>query len=186
MIRAPYLFAGALAAGLAAATAVRFSLGAAVLARAVGVLVRPRVAARVRCSLLVGLVVGKRAARTRSTAACSPRSIGTAGRAVVTVAEPPRRGRFDVRVRAVVVRWRGARVHEPVLLELPGTRAPPQGARLRVLGTLRAPPDYERTWLRRHGVHVVLRASAWRVRPAARRRRRPAARAGSRAPRRPV
>ena len=90
-------------------------------------------------------------------------SIGTAGRAVVTVAEPPRRGRWDVHVRAVVRRWRGARVHEPVLLQLPGTRAPPQGARLSVLGILRAPPDYERAWLRHHGVHVVLRASTWRV-----------------------
>src|SRR4029077_5586182 len=44
----------------------------------------------------------------------------------------------------------------------PGTRAPPQGSRLRVLGTLRAPRDFERTWLRRHGIHVVLHASAWR------------------------
>jgi competence protein ComEC len=32
-----------------------------------------------------------------------------------------------------------------------------------VIGTLRVPPDYERTWLRRHGVHVVLRASSLRV-----------------------
>jgi competence protein ComEC len=69
-----------------------------------------------------------------------------------------------VRVRAVVVRFAGARVHEAVLLELRSTRAPPpQGARLRVLATLRAPADFERTWLRRHGVHVVLRASSWRV-----------------------
>src|SRR5206468_444093 len=37
------------------------------------------------------------------------------------------------------------------------------GARLQVLGTLRAPSDAERGWLRLHGVHVVLRASAWRV-----------------------
>jgi competence protein ComEC len=28
---------------------------------------------------------------------------------------------------------------------------------------VRAPASYERAWLRRHGVHVVLRASAWRV-----------------------
>jgi competence protein ComEC len=66
-----------------------------------------------------------------------------------------------VRVRAFVLRWAGLRVHEPALLKLPGRRAPPQGARLRVRGVLRAPRDFERTWLRHHGVHVVLRASAW-------------------------
>jgi competence protein ComEC len=58
-------------------------------------------------------------------------------------------------------------VHEPVLLELPSGRAPPQGARLSVLGILREPrgPSHgfdERAWLRRYGVHVVLRADAWR------------------------
>ena len=87
----------------------------------------------------------------------------TAGRALVVVAEPPRRGRWDVHVRAVVLRWRGERLHEPVLLQLPGSRAPPQGARLSALATVRPPPAYERTWLRRHGVHVVLRASRWRI-----------------------
>ena len=89
--------------------------------------------------------------------------VGTAGRAVVTVVEPPRRSRWEVRVRAVVGRWRGRRVHEPVLLKLPGSRAPPQGAKLSALVTVRPPSAFERTWLRRHGVHVVLRASAWRV-----------------------
>src|SRR5439155_884527 len=69
----------------------------------------------------------------------------------------------DVHVRAVVLRWRGERLHEPVLLQLPGSRAPPQGARLSALATVRPPPAYERTWLRRHGVHVVLRASRWRI-----------------------
>jgi competence protein ComEC len=62
-----------------------------------------------------------------------------------------------------VRRWRGARADEPVLLKLPGRRAPPQGARISALVTVREPAAYERTWLRRHGVHVVLRASRWRV-----------------------
>jgi competence protein ComEC len=160
VIRAPYLFAGALVAGLAASTAVRFSFSAAVLLALPG-LVRPRVA--VACLLaLSGWWWGSARldALDRSVLAAS---VGTAGRAVVTVAEPPRRGRWDVHVRADLRSWRGAGVHEPVLLQLPGTRAPPQGARLDVLGIIRRPPDYERAWLRRHGVHVVLRASAWKV-----------------------
>jgi competence protein ComEC len=160
VIRAPYLFAGALVAGLAASTAVRFSLPAATLL-ALPALARPRVA--IVCALLLsGWWWGSARldALDRSVLAAS---IGTAGRAVVTVAEPPRRGRWDVHVRAVVRRWRGTRMREPVLLQLPGTRAPPQGARLSVLGIVRAPPGYERAWLRHHGVHVVLRASSWRM-----------------------
>jgi competence protein ComEC len=34
---------------------------------------------------------------------------------------------------------------------------------IRALATVRLPADYERTWLRRHGIHVSLRASAWRL-----------------------
>jgi competence protein ComEC len=160
VIRAPYLFAGALAAGLAASTAVRFSLAAAVLLALPG-LVRSRVA--VACLLLLsGWWWGSARLDALDRSALAT-SVGTAGRAVVTVAEPSRRGRWDVHVRADLRSWRGAEVHEPVLLQLPGTRAPPQGARLGVLGIIRQPPDYERAWLRRHGVHVVLRVSTWKV-----------------------
>jgi competence protein ComEC len=54
-------------------------------------------------------------------------------------------------------------VHEAVLLKLPRSRAPPQGSIVELVGVLAAPSDHERTWLRRHGVHAVLRASTWRV-----------------------
>src|SRR5207248_94598 len=59
-------------------------------------------------------------------------------------------------------------VSEPVQLELPLGRAPAQGDILEVLGVLRRPhgPEHgfdERTWLRRHGVHVVMRVDRWRV-----------------------
>ena len=82
--------------------------------------------------------------------------------------EPARPGRFETRVRALVVRWGPLRPHEPVLLELPPGRAPPQGATLSVLGELRSPrgPSNgfdERAWLRHHGVQVVLRGETWRV-----------------------
>jgi competence protein ComEC len=89
--------------------------------------------------------------------------IGTADRALVETQEPARRTRFAVRVRVLVLRWRAVAMRERALLELPPGRAPPQGARLRVLGTLRAPSPRERAWLRLHGVQVVLRASAWWV-----------------------
>jgi competence protein ComEC len=160
VIRPPYLFAGALATGLASATATRFTLVPAVLALGLAAL-WPRAALAVAL-VLVGWWWGSERLQALDRSVLAPR-IGTAGDALVDVSEPPRRGRFEVRVRAVAVRWSGARIHEPVLVLLPGRRAPPQGARLRILGTLRAPGDFERTWLRRHGVHVALRASAWRV-----------------------
>jgi ComEC/Rec2-related protein len=94
--------------------------------------------------------------------------IGTAEQAVVEVVEPPRTGSFELRMRAVVLRWAQMRPYEPVLLELPLGRSPPQGSRLSLIGQLRAPrgPSNgfdERQWLRRHGIHVVLRAQEWRI-----------------------
>lgn len=94
--------------------------------------------------------------------------IGTAERAVVEVEEPPRQGSFDQRMRVVVLRWGTSRLHEPALLQLPLGRAPPQGTRLELVGELRAPPGPsngfdEAKWLRRQGIHTVLRGQAWRV-----------------------
>jgi ComEC/Rec2-related protein len=94
--------------------------------------------------------------------------IGSAERAFVETEEPPRVGRFRIRVRALVLRWRDLRPHESVLLELPAGRAPPQGARLSVVGILELPsgPEHgfdESEWLRRQGVHVVLRAREWQT-----------------------
>src|SRR5439155_4588591 len=94
--------------------------------------------------------------------------VGEAGRAQVVITAPPRRGRFEVRSPGVVTRFAGMPLHEPVLLELPNGRAPPQGAILAVLTLVKRPrgPSHgfdERTWLRRHGVHVVLRIDEWRV-----------------------
>lgn len=71
--------------------------------------------------------------------------------------------RFDVRILTRVVRWGMLRPHETVLLQLPVGRAPPQGSRLSVVGVLKTPSDAEATWLRRQGVHVVLKAKEWRV-----------------------
>jgi competence protein ComEC len=59
-------------------------------------------------------------------------------------------------------------MREPVQLKLPLGRAPPQGAILEALVRVTAPrgPQNgfdERTWLRRHGVHVVLLVDRWRI-----------------------
>ncbi len=63
---------------------------------------------------------------------------------------------------------RDVSLREPVLLKLPPGRSPPQGALLDLIGEIRAPrgPENgfdERTYLRRHGVHVVVKASRWHI-----------------------
>ena len=86
----------------------------------------------------------------------------------VAVTGPARRSRYDLRVPAQARRFRDVAVREPVLLRLPLGRSPPQGALLDLIGEIRVPrgPEDgfdERTWLRRHGVHVVVAADRWRV-----------------------
>jgi competence protein ComEC len=94
--------------------------------------------------------------------------MGTAERALLEVTAPPRRSRYRLRVAVVVRRFADREVREASLLELPPGRAPPQGALVSAVVTVEQPrgPDHgfdERTWLRRKGVHVVLRADRWRA-----------------------
>jgi competence protein ComEC len=94
--------------------------------------------------------------------------VDTAERSLLGVTGPARRTRFELRIPAEVRRFGRLRFHESVLLELPLGRAPPQGGLLEAVTTVRLPkpPKHgfdERTWLRRHGVHVVLRADRWRL-----------------------
>ena len=88
--------------------------------------------------------------------------IGTAARLDLVTTAEARPGRFEQRQLARVVGG------ERVLLELRPGRAPPQGTRLSALVLVRAPrgPSHgfdERTWLRRQGIHVILRADEWHM-----------------------
>ena len=95
------------------------------------------------------------------------RDVGAGGDALVVVTGPARRTQYEVRVTARVLRFRGRVVSEAVQLELPPGRAPPQGTELELFGQIAEPErgeDFdERTFLRRRGVHVLLRANEWRV-----------------------
>jgi competence protein ComEC len=95
-------------------------------------------------------------------------SAGRAALARVVVVGPARTGRYDVRADGVALRFGRLRPHEHVLLQLPRGRAPPQGAVIEgpaQLAEPRGPEDGfdERTWLRRRGVHYVVRMSSFRV-----------------------
>jgi competence protein ComEC len=172
-LRPSHAFVGAVCLGFGLANLARPALvpalGAAVALTSVGIAASvPRLRAAALGAAVVSVAWGwgglRLAQLDRSVLASR---IGTAEWAMVEVEEPPRLGTFDQRMKALVVRWGSLRVHEPVLLELPLGRSPPQGARLRLLGELKTPPGPsngfdEKTWLRRQGIHAVLRGQSYR------------------------
>jgi competence protein ComEC len=175
MPRAPvHLVAAALCVGLALANAARVHdgglIGSFLAASVVAVVAEaPRRSLAIAVVLSLGLgwwwasIRLDQLDRSPMTA-----ELGLAGRAVVVVTAPPRESRFDIRAQGAIRSFRGRSVHEPVQLELPVGRSPPQGAVLSVLAVVAAPKGPssdgfdERTYLRRHGIHVVLRVDAWR------------------------
>ena len=159
--------------GIAAALAVRvpapaFALAALPLALA-AVLARRRTPALAAALALVGWWWGS-ARLEQLDASVLAVSVGSAGPARVEVTGSPRRGDFALRVPVKVLRFRDLQVRERAQLELPPERAPPQGAILELVAEVRRPrpPEAEggfdeAKYLRRAGIHVVLRSSGFRV-----------------------
>jgi len=95
-------------------------------------------------------------------------SVGRFGELEAVVTGPVQRTRFALRMPADARRFADVRVDEPVWLELPVGRSPPQGAILALRAEVVAPRPREdgfdeRGWLARRGVHVILRGRDWRV-----------------------
>ena len=165
-VHVPHLLLAALCAGIGSANAVRVQ-EAIVPLLAVGLAVGGAALPRARFALLAaGLVLaGSWLGAVRLEAIDrSPLSveIGRAGVARVTVTGPARRTQFALRVPGRIERFGDRDVREPVLLQLPVGRSPPQGSILELPVLVAEPRSSEdgfdeRTWLRRHGVHVVLR-----------------------------
>jgi competence protein ComEC len=169
----PHAFAAAACVGLAAANFGRPSLSAlvvVVLVAAAGALALSRRAATVAvCVALVAGGLGWGGARLDAL----DRSLlaGLVGRSewsVVVTTAPARRTPFALRIPARVERFGAQWLDEAVLLELPPGRAPPQGSRLELVAEVERPRQSndgfdEREWLRRKGVHVVLRGGPWRI-----------------------
>jgi uncharacterized protein DUF4131 len=163
----PQILAAGLLAGIVLANVVRVGLLVCLLLLAAFAALVPRAALVAAVFVLVGWWWGSLRLAHLDKTALGPH-IGEAARVRVVVTGPTRRGRFELRAPAVVTRFERSGMHEPVQLELAKGRAPPQGAILGALALLRQPrgPSHgfdERTWLRRRGVHVVLRLDAWRV-----------------------
>jgi competence protein ComEC len=169
----PHLLAACLCLGLAAANLARDpSIAVALVAVAVAVtaIVVPsawRLPALAVALALAGWWWGSARLDALDRSALLSR-VGTAERALVVVTGPARRSPFDLRVPAQMRRFGDEPIREPVLLRLPAGRSPPQGSLLDLVGEIREPRGSkdgfdERTWLRRHGVHVVVRADRWRI-----------------------
>jgi competence protein ComEC len=168
----PHLLASALCLGLASANAVRLDASLALAAAAAGAAASVALDGRQRtAALALALVLGgawwgavRLDAIDRSVLA--PR-VGEVGRALLEVTGPTRRTPFQLRVPARIDRFRETSLREPVLLQLPLGRSPPQGALIESVVELKAPRGPsdgfdERTFLRRRGVHVVARGRGWR------------------------
>ena len=168
----PHVLAAALCLGLAGANLLRvreaglFAAAAAVVA--VFVPEPARLPLFVASLALAGLWWGALRLDALDRSVLVQRFDETA-RAVVVVTGPARRSQYALRLPARVVRFGQVALDEAVQLELPPGRAPPQGARLRLVVSVDRPrpPDGrfdERAWLARKGVHVVLRGvSPWRI-----------------------
>jgi competence protein ComEC len=166
--RLQHLLAAALCAGLALANLVRVGLVpglclalAAGVAACVSAELRRQVALGV-AACLVGWAWGSARLDVIDRSALADR-IGTAERARAVVTGPPRTGRFGISVPASLREWGGTGVREATVLKLPLGRSPPQGSIVEIVGVLAAPSDFERTLLRRRGVHVVIRVTTWYV-----------------------
>ncbi len=165
--------AGALCSGLAAANAVRITsialaLAAVALACSAALredLGRTLLLAAALASAGLWWASARLDALDRSVLASAA---GETEHAIVVVTGPARRGAFEQRLPARVVRFGDRAVRESALLELPLGRSPPQGAILAVTTTVELPrgPERgfdERNWLRRQGMHVVLKGGNWRI-----------------------
>jgi competence protein ComEC len=173
-VPAPHLLGGALCVGLALALLGREAhTGLALAAGGIGLLAVVLTPARVSllavALVLAGLWWGSARLEVLDSSVLEA-EIGRAALARVEVTGPARRSEFTLRVPVRVLRLGRDELRERAQLDLPPERAPPQGAILEVVVTVARPrgPDVEggfdeAAYLRRQGMHVVLRGGAFRV-----------------------
>ncbi|HXV95976.1 MAG TPA: DNA internalization-related competence protein ComEC/Rec2 [Gaiellaceae bacterium] len=169
-----HLLAGSLCVGLALALLLREAhagllLGAVALGLGAPVAREARMPLLACALLLAGLWWGGVRLAVLDSSVLEP-EIGRAGLAVVEVTGPARRSEFALRVPVKVRRFGALELDERARLDLPPDEVPAQGAVLEVVATVAAPRESdgdgdfdEAAYLRRQGMHVVLRAGGFRV-----------------------
>jgi competence protein ComEC len=166
-----HVLAVSLAAGLALANIGRFHGMLLVLSALAGLAAAVADSAPARLALLAAALVllgwwwgsARLDALDRSPLLAE---VGRAGRAQVVITAQPVAGQFDIRAQGFVRTFDGRPIGEPAELQLKLSRAPPQGAVIDALVVIKLPPGPEngfddRTWLWRHGIHVVLGVDEW-------------------------
>jgi competence protein ComEC len=170
-----HLLAGALCVGLALALLLREAHAGLLVAALTAALGAAPAASAARvpllaCGLLLaGLWWGGVRLEALDRSLLEP-EIGRAALARVEVTGPARRGEFALHVPVRVRRFGARHLDERARLDLPPEPAPPQGSLLEVVVTVARPREPEgdgdfdeAAYLRRQGIHVVLRGSAYRV-----------------------
>jgi competence protein ComEC len=173
-VPAAHVLAAALCAGLALALLGREAhAGLALAAGGSGLLAVALAPARVPLLAVALVLAGFWWGSVRLEALDSSvlaQQIGRAALARLEVTGPARRTEFSFRVPVRVLRFGREELRERARLDLPPERAPPPGALLEVVVTVtrpRGPEDGggfdEAAYLRRQGIHVVLRGGGFRV-----------------------
>jgi competence protein ComEC len=169
---APHILAGALCIGLAFALVIRapgaLVAGAVVLAPLALLFRDRRTAALGAALLLAGWWYGsvRLEALDRSVLA---HEVGRVAMSRLEITGPARRGSFSVRVPVRVLRFGEVQPGESARLDLPRGRAPPQGAIVESVVSVKRPRGRgtngfdESAYLRRQGIHVVLSAHSFRI-----------------------
>ena len=169
-----HLLAGALCAGLAVSLVARSpEVILAVAAGALALVALPATGSRVALLAAALAIAGIWWGSVRLAALDRSVLAGEIGRAALVRAEvigPSRTSEFATRLPVRVLQFGRAKVVERAQLDLPRGRAPPQGAIIELVASVARPrkPDEdggfdEAGYLRRQGIHVVLRADAYRV-----------------------
>lgn len=173
-VPAPHLVVAGLCVGLSAALTIRIAAPALAAAAAGLGLLAPFAGARRAVVLGVALTVagwwwGSFRLEALDTSILA-NHVGEAALLQLEVTAPARRSEFALRVPVRVRRIDGVDLDERARLDLPPGRAPPQGSVLELVASIARPRPAERgrsfdeaAYLERQGVHVVLRASAFRV-----------------------
>jgi competence protein ComEC len=171
-IPAPHLLLSALCAGLSLSLAVRepglwLAVAGAVVGGAALVARERRALALALAMLLAGWWLGssRLAVLDRSVLASE---IGRVAHARLEVIGPARHSTFATRVPVKVLSFGSLTPGERARLDLPRSRAPPQGAIVDIVAAIEKPrgPDDgfdESSYLRRQGIHVVLSSRAYRI-----------------------
>ncbi len=171
----PHLLAAALSVGLAAAAGVRLStLILPAVSATIGLVALATGRLRPLILALALLGVGWWWGSVRLDAidrSVLVGEIGTAALARIEVTGPARAGEFSSRVPVRVREFDDRSLDEPAQLEIAASeRAPPLGSLIEAVVQVRVPRSREpgssfdeQVYLRRHGMHVVLRADRYRV-----------------------